>query len=182
MSRSPVVARRRLGASLKELRLGAELKLEDAANELRCSASKVSRLENGKGVPRERDVRDLLNLYGAAAREAELTQLVVDGLGDGSGSVLDQREGVEKDVVSDDTWRYQELESDAVRILTLERDFIPGLLQTEGYARALVRLFLPDLPDEQVDRFVRLRKQRQVVLERLDAPDARGLELAVVVD
>ena len=63
-SPGPVVTRRRLGGELKRLRDGPGLKLEDVARRLECSPSKISRLENGKGVPRSRDVRRHARVYG----------------------------------------------------------------------------------------------------------------------
>src|SRR6185312_10463354 len=62
-ARGPVVPRRRLGAELRALREQAGLTIEDVATELECSVSKISRLETGKGIPKGRDVRDLLERY-----------------------------------------------------------------------------------------------------------------------
>ena len=74
-SPGPVVTRRRLGGELRRLREGLGLKLEDVARSLECSPSKVSRLENGKGVPRWRDVRDMLDVYGVADGSRSLPAL-----------------------------------------------------------------------------------------------------------
>ncbi|MQA17166.1 MAG: helix-turn-helix domain-containing protein, partial [Pseudonocardiaceae bacterium] len=60
----PAIPRRRLGTELRRLREDAGLKIEAIAAELECSVSKVSRLETGKGIPKIRDVRDLLDRYG----------------------------------------------------------------------------------------------------------------------
>ncbi|MGH3672988.1 MAG: helix-turn-helix domain-containing protein, partial [Pseudonocardiaceae bacterium] len=60
--RGPVVPRRRLGAELRTLRERAGLTIDEVAKELECSVSKVSRLETGQGIPKSRDVRDLVEL------------------------------------------------------------------------------------------------------------------------
>lgn len=180
MPRSPVVARRRLGAALRDLRTAANLKLDDAARVLECSTSKVSRLENGKGVPRQRDVRDLIELYGRAGRdrEAELLQLVAESLSEGEGLVTDYRDVFEGDMVSDEASRYMALEQDATAISSFEPDLVPGLLQTEEYADAVARLFFPEHSRDERHRFVDLRMRRQEALRR---PGKDRLRLALVV-
>src|SRR5215470_10308698 len=62
--RGPAVPRRRLGSELRRLREESGLLIEDVAETLECSTSKISRLENGKGIPKIRDVRDMLGRYG----------------------------------------------------------------------------------------------------------------------
>lgn len=183
VSRSPVVARRRLGAALKGLRLDAHLKLDAAAKALDCSTSKISRLENGKGVPRQRDVRDLIELYGsdAASRQDELMQLVAEGSGDGGGLITDYRDVFDGDLISDDAQRYMALEQDARVISSFEADFVPGLLQTAAYTDALIRLFDPNLTSDQRRRLVDLRQERQKVLGGREAGQDEGLTLSVVV-
>jgi transcriptional regulator with XRE-family HTH domain len=177
--RSPVVARRRLGAALRELRSGAHLKLEDAARALECSTSKVSRLENGKGVPRQRDVRDLIELYGtgARAREDELMTLVADSLSRGEGLVTDFRDVFEGDMVSDEASRYVALEQDAAAISAFEPFLVPGLLQTVEYAEAVTELFYPDRAPDERRRLVDLRMYRQQLLRR----GREGLRFSVVL-
>jgi hypothetical protein len=81
VTRSPMVARRRLGTELPTLREAARKKIEDAADALECSTAKISRLESGKGVPRARNVRDLILLYGPKAKRDQdhLLELAEDG-------------------------------------------------------------------------------------------------------
>lgn len=180
MSRSPVVARRRLGAVLRELRTAAGLKLEDAARTLECSTSKVSRLENGKGKPRQRDVRDLIGLFGAEAREREdeLMQLVAESLSEGEGLVTDFRDVFEGAVVSNEVSRYVALEQDATAISAFEPFLVPGLLQTAEFAEAVIALVYPDRSRAERRRLVDLRMQRQEVLRR---PGKDRLRFAVVI-
>ena len=83
-SPGPVVTRRRLGGELKRLREGRGLKLEDVARRLECSPSKISRLENGKGVPRWRDVRDMLEVYGVP--DGDERDRLLDWARDGPGA------------------------------------------------------------------------------------------------
>ena len=60
MEHEPTGARRRLGAELRRLRGNADMRLDEVGRKLSCSTSKISRLENGKGIPKPRDVEDLL--------------------------------------------------------------------------------------------------------------------------
>ncbi len=86
MAHSPVVTRRRLGAELRRLRMNSSKTIEQAAEELECSPAKISRLETGRGVPKLRDVRDLLRLYGVGSDEVvyeELAELASEGQSQG---------------------------------------------------------------------------------------------------
>jgi transcriptional regulator with XRE-family HTH domain len=159
--------------------LAANCKLEDAARKLECSTSKVSRLENGKGVPRQRDVRDLLELYGPVARQRkeELLELVVESLSENEGIITDFRDVIEG-VVSSEVSRYVALEQDARSISSFEPFLVPGLLQTAEYAQSVIPLFYPDRSAEEQRRLVALRMQRQEVLRR---PGADRLKFAVVL-
>src|SRR6476660_8945125 len=78
---SPIGARRRLGAELRRLRMTAGLTLDDVAERMTCSTSKISRLETGKGVPKVPDVSELLRIYGldSDVERALLLRLVRDG-------------------------------------------------------------------------------------------------------
>ena len=86
MAHSPVVTRRRLGSELRRLRTISKKTIEQAAEELECSPAKISRLETGRGVPKQRDVRDLLRLYGVGANEVvyeEMLDLASEGQSQG---------------------------------------------------------------------------------------------------
>lgn len=168
VNHSPVAPRRRLGAELRRLREAANKSVEDAAKVLECSASKISRLETGKGVPRARDVRDLIALYGPAA-EAERERLLRwTSEGQGQGWWNDYRDVIHGELLADHLLRYVALESDATAIHAFEPEIVHGLLQTEDYTRALAELFFPDSPPDDRDRFVEFRMQRQQVLRRGD--------------
>ena len=160
----PVVPRRRLGAELRRLREESGLKIDVGAAELECSTSKVSRLETGKGIPKGRDVRDLLDRYGVTDEDRRewLMRLVHDGQRQGWWSdysdVLGQAPAAP--LLSDNFDRYVALEQDAAEVRSFEMSVVPGLLQTEEYARAVLSA-LSAADDEVTDRLVEVRIKRQ---------------------
>ena len=162
--RGPVVPRRRLGAELRTLRDQAGLTIEDVAKELECSISKVSRLETGQGIPKGRDVRDLLDRYGVTdqAYRERLMRWVRDGQRQGwwhdFSDVL--APDPEDPLVPDNLSRYVALEQDASEVRGFESTFVHGLLQTEDYARAILNT-LSTADREATDRLVELRLRRQ---------------------
>jgi transcriptional regulator with XRE-family HTH domain len=162
---SPTVRRRRLGSELRRLREAAGLTLEHAAEALECSVSKVSRMETARVLIRTRDVRDLLDLYGlpdGTERDALLT-LARDARQQGwwhsahSGAVPSWFEV------------YVELEADASAIGSYEPQFVPGLLQTADYSRAVFAQGIGVSP-EDVENSVALRLDRQRRLGAAGAP------------
>jgi transcriptional regulator with XRE-family HTH domain len=171
--RGPVVPRRRLGAELRTLRENAELTIEEVAKELECSVSKVSRLETGQGIPKSRDVRDLLDRYGVTdqARRDRLMRWVREGNRQGwwddFSDVLapDPRDPLLPDNLS----RYVALEQDASEVRGFETTVVNGLLQTEDYARAVLST-MSTADREATDRLVELRMRRQDRLYVMDDP------------
>ena len=161
---SPIVPRRRLGAELRRLREMAGRSIGDAARALECSSSKISRLETGKGVPRLRDVRDLIELYGPPARASRdvLLQLAKDGQEQGWWSSY--RDVIQGDRFPDHLLRLLALESGAGEIRMFERDVIPGLLQSEEYVQQVSVAANPDMSDVERQRFVEFRLGRQKVM------------------
>jgi Domain of unknown function (DUF5753)/Helix-turn-helix domain len=168
----PTVLRILLGAHLRRLREAQGVSREDAGWEIRASESKISRMELGRVSFKERDVGDLLTLYGlddAEERErliALARQANTPGWWHRYGDVLP-------------SWfqSYLGLEAAASLIRTYEVQFVPGLLQTADYARAVVLLGHGRARAEEVDRRVDLRVRRQTVLDRPDP-----LQLWAVVD
>lgn len=164
-SQSPTVLRIMLGAQLRRLRERKHITLEEAGREIRASHSKISRMELGRVGFRVRDVADLLTLYGVhdeGEREA-LLSLVPRAKAPGWWHNYD-------DVLPSWFETYVGLEEAASGIRNYEVQFVPGLLQTEEYARAVVRLGHADAAAEEVERRVRLRMLRQAVLTRQDPP------------
>lgn len=155
-SQGPLIPRRRLGAELRRLREEASLLLTDAAEHLDCSTSKISRLETGQGIPKGRDVRDLLSLYGLTDQRAQdrLLRLAVDG----------RRQAWWQDLnaaLTGSMDQYISLESEA----SLQRDYslsyIFGQFQTEEYAEALFSGLFPNSTSAMNDERVKLRLKRQ---------------------
>lgn len=171
--RGPVVPRRRLGAELRTLREQAELTIEDVAKELECSVSKVSRLETGQGIPKSRDVRDLLDRYGITdeAHRDRLMRWVREGNRQGwwddFSDVLapDPRDPL----LPDNPSRYVALEQDASELRSFETTLVHGLLQTEEYARAVFSA-MSTADREATDRRVELRMRRQGRLYAAEDP------------
>lgn len=172
MGRSPAAARRRLGLELKSLREGVGKQLADAAVVLDCSSSKVSRLENGKGIPRARDVRDLLELYGPVSDEqsGDLYDLAADGRGQGWWDPF--RRALDGAMVPEHLLRLVAFESDARAIRSYEPNMVPGLLQPPGYIEAVIDLYFADYAPEQRRALVEFRVKRQAVLTDSDRPIA----------
>jgi transcriptional regulator with XRE-family HTH domain len=154
-----------IGAQLRRLREERSLTRAEAGTAIRASESKISRMELGRVTFKRRDVADLLALYRVAAPErATLMARVRDANRPGWWQPY-------SDVTP--TWfqMYLGLEAAATLIKTYEVQFVPGLLQTEDYARAVVRLGHGSASHEEVERRVRLRRQRQLeVLGRPDPP------------
>ncbi len=161
----PAMPRRRLGAELRNLREQAGLKIEDIAAELECSPSKVSRLETGKGIPKSRDVRDLLDRYGVTDRQRRDRLLRWANQGQCQGWWSDYSDvlltELDDPLVSQNLERYLALEADAGRIESFEPMGVHGLLQTEDYARAILRVLVDRTGPAAVERLVQVRMRRQ---------------------
>jgi transcriptional regulator with XRE-family HTH domain len=160
----PTVQRMLVGAKLRRLRTDLGLSRDQAADHIRASEWKIHRLENGQVSFKERDLLDLLDLYGV-----EDPQEIADTLAlarDANHPGWWQHYG---DVLPAWFRAYVDLESAASLIRTYEGQYIPGLLQTDDYIRAVVHgAHLTDTT-EDVGRRVRLRMARQTVLMR-EAP------------
>jgi transcriptional regulator with XRE-family HTH domain len=161
----PAVLRILLGAQLRRLREDRSISREDAGYEIRASDSKMSRLERGRVGFKERDVADLLTLYGV--HDAEKRDAVLELARRANAPVWWHSYS---DVVHSWFEVYVGLEDGASRIRTYELQFVPGLLQTEEYARAVTVLGHQAAAPDEVDRRVELRLNRQRVLTRPGAP------------
>jgi transcriptional regulator with XRE-family HTH domain len=156
----PTVRRILVGAQLRRLREDRGITREDAGYVIRASGSKISRLELGRVSFKERDVADLLKHYGVddATQVEALLTLARDA----------NKPGWWHDY--DDVQTYVGLEESASLIRTFEVQFIPGLLQTEDYARQVTMSGRPDLRPDEVERRVGLRMKRQNILDRANPP------------
>jgi transcriptional regulator with XRE-family HTH domain len=161
----PTVQRMLVGAQLRRLRTEVGLTREEAGEAIRASEWKIHRLENGQVGYKERDIIDLLRLYGVTdpTEVAELVALAREANTPGWW----QHYG---DVLPPWFRTYVDLESAATLIRTYEGQFIPGLLQTDDYMRAVVQGAHLDEPSDELGRRVRLRMARQQLLTRDQPP------------
>jgi DNA-binding XRE family transcriptional regulator len=161
----PTVRRMLVGAKLRRLRTDLGLTRDQAGQAIRASEWKIHRIENGQVGFKDRDIIDLLRLYEVTdpAEVAEFLTLAREANTPGwwqhYGDVLP-------------TWfrTYVDLEQAATLIRTYEGQFVPGLLQTDDYMRAVVRGAHLEESGEEVGRRVRLRMARQTLLTREAAP------------
>lgn len=167
---NPIVRRRRLGTELRSLREAAEKTSEEVAEHLGCAQSKISRIENGRSPVNPGDVRLMLELYGI------------------DGSRVDQLVGLARESRQKGWWQpyasalpksfqtYVGLEAEAKLLRSYAPQLIPGLLQTEVYARAVIRTDV-GVAEEDVERRVAVRMSRQQLLTQ-----KRPLRLWALID
>lgn len=156
---NPTIRRRRLGAALREAREKARMTREQLAEELELSMSGVGRRESGRGGIRVRELRihmDVIGITDPTVR-AELEQLAREGRQRGwwtryAGSLRPSFSTL------------LGLESAAVHIMAFDTVIVPGLLQTEDYARAVMQAAVPSLDNETITRRVAIRMERQQAL------------------
>jgi transcriptional regulator with XRE-family HTH domain len=166
---APTVLRILLGTQLRRLRESRGVSAQEAARAIRGSESKISRIELGRNAVREVDIADLLNLYGitdTAEREQLLTL----------ASQANQQGWWHRyqDVLPSWFQSYIGLEDSAESIRSFDTQFVPGLLQTEDYAHAVIQL--GGFSQAETDRLLYLRKERQ----RRFA--SGGLRLQAIID
>jgi transcriptional regulator with XRE-family HTH domain len=164
-AKSPTVRKRRLCSELRRLREAAKLTCDEVGQQIECTGSRISRIESGRLGIRPGDVRELLEVYGVTGPEADALVLLA-------------REARQRGwwqaysgVMSDSLKTLVGLEAEASSILSYEPFFVPGLLQTEGYARELFRTVRPTPDAEKVHRQTELRMARQQVLVAESPPD-----------
>jgi transcriptional regulator with XRE-family HTH domain len=170
--RSPTIRRRRLGVELRRHREAAGVTIDVVADRIGCSTSKVSRIETGHTTASPSDVLNMLDIYGVGdAIKAELAQIArearLKGWWHPYSTVL--------------TGAYVGLEAAARAVRTYEQQVIPGLLQSEEYAIAMIRGARLGDSDEEIEQRVRVRMERQSLLTTDDPIDLRAvLDEAVV--
>ncbi|WP_410608520.1 helix-turn-helix domain-containing protein [Amycolatopsis sp. lyj-109] len=161
----PTARRMILGSQLRRLREEAGITRQQAGYNIRGSESKISRLELGRVGFKERDVTDLLTMYGvedATERRAFLDMVKQSNEPGWWRRFGDTMPNWFTDLVG--------LEEAAARIQIWEPVYVSGLLQIEPYARAIFSHGRPDMADERVDQLVALRMRRQKMFSRPDAP------------
>lgn len=163
---SPTSRRRRLGLELRRLREVAGLTGEDVGKQLGWSVSKVSRIEKARAAVPWSDVSDLLDVYDVDdTTRTALIQLCKDSKQQAWWQPYNDVLASFKNLAN-----YIDLESAASSLRIYTPLTIPGLLQTEDYARAIVSATWPlELTDLEIQRRVELRMQRQKIIG-LDPP------------
>jgi transcriptional regulator with XRE-family HTH domain len=158
---NPTLRRRELGFLLRQLRTERGLSIDDVAERAMFSATKLSRLETGRVGASPRDIRDLCIVYGItdAAEREQLMALAKEGK---------QRAWWQQFDLPYAT--YVGLEAEATSISDYNPDIVPGLLQVEGYARAIFESGDPTLYPAALERRIEARMRRQALLTRHDAP------------
>jgi len=160
----PTVLRILLGSQVRMLREVKGITREEAGYAIRASGSKISRMELGRVSFKERDVTDLLKLYGVDDDEAAtLVELAIEANSPGWWHKY-------SDVLPDWFQVYVGLEEAASLIRLYEVQFVPGLLQTADYARAVVQLGQPGAAPEEIERRISLRLARQELLTKPGGP------------
>nr|WP_203849376.1 helix-turn-helix transcriptional regulator [Dactylosporangium siamense] len=165
---SPTLRRRQLGMELRRLREAAHVTIDHVAERLECSGSKISRIETGQTGVTPRDVRDMLDIYSVEPEYADqLLKIAREARQKGwwqlYGDVL--------------TGAYVGLEAAADHIRSYEALVVPGLLQTEEYAQAMIHAARPDISVTEVEKRVRVRIGRQSLVTQDDP-----IDLWVVLD
>ena len=161
----PTVLRIALGTRLRRLRESSGLTTAQAADSIRATSSKISRLENGRSAARQRDISDLLSMYGVAdeAEREEMLLLARQAATPGWWQPY-------SDVLPRWLELYIGLEEAASIIRSYEVQFVHGLTQTEDYARAVIAITHTGMAPDEIERRVSLRMRRQVLLTNPRAP------------
>jgi transcriptional regulator with XRE-family HTH domain len=158
----PTVPQRALAAALERRREAAGLNSKDVAASLEWSETKVWRIETARVTVSPGDIRELARLYGLKEADTEaMVQLARQAKRPGwwKGMVQVLPEGFSV---------HLELESNATKIRTYEAQWVPGLWQTEDYARAVLKANSLTSTPEQIERQLQTRMRRQQILDRTD--------------
>lgn len=165
---NPTVRQRELSMRLRKLREERNLTVGEVAELLECSPAKVSRIETGArrvGLP---DVRDLCRIYGVSDHEvAQLTDLARRAREDGWWARYDD--------LGAEVGPYFDFEQEAKSITYYSMSFIYGPLQSDDYAKAIIRGVNPQIDDQVLKERVEARMRRHGLLERTDRPRVRVL-------
>jgi transcriptional regulator with XRE-family HTH domain len=162
----PTALRIALGGHLRRLREASGITREAAGDTIRASSSKISRLELGRVSSKERDVADLITLYGVTDVEEREILLTLARQANAPGWWREYG-----DVLPNWFETYLGLEQAASVIRAYEPQLVPGLLQTEDYARAIMLLRHLHMSHSEIERRVALRMARQAFLSQPAAPD-----------
>ncbi len=161
----PTVRLRRLSAELRELRREAKMSRDEVANRTGIDPVTVYRIETAKVRPQTRTLLTMLDTYGVtnAQRRADMVDLVRQS------TQLGWLQGYESELPEGYS-AYISFESEARGLRNYQSLFVPGLLQTEDYSRAIVVGTVPNATVDDVDRRVEARLRRQELLTARDNP------------
>jgi transcriptional regulator with XRE-family HTH domain len=163
---SPTVRQRELGLRLRELRNAKNMTVEMVAKELLCSPTKISRAETGVRRATLRDVRDLCRIYEVDPEtSAELMELARDAYQSGWWTKYDDLKIAP--LIG--------MEQSASAITSFGMYFFPALLQSEDYARAIIKGIAPKIEEKILDQRVKARMERQRLLQAARPPKYRVL-------
>jgi hypothetical protein len=158
------VPRRQLGRYLRDLRAGQRITVKTAAEKLEWSETKLWRIETGQTSLRSHDVELMCRIYAAPP---DLTQALMGLAKETKARGWWHAFG---DVIPEGFDVYIGLEEAASDLAAYQNELVPGLLQTEQYARALITADNPGVDPEEIDRRVHLRMGRQALVRRQTAP------------
>jgi hypothetical protein len=161
----PTVLRMVLGTQLRRLREASGISANDAGYAIRATHSKISRMELGRVSFRERDVTDLLSMYGVTDQKEQAAFLALAREANVPGWWHDS-----SDILPSWFESYLGLEEAASIIRSYQVQFVPGLLQTPEYAGAVILLGHEGVSASELERRVALRVNRQKLLTRQDPP------------
>jgi transcriptional regulator with XRE-family HTH domain len=164
----PPIRRRQLGRRLQQLREAAGITPEQVMTALRCTRPRITHIEQGRNPPKYLELERLLDLFGLTdqAERAELEEMRDQGSRRGWTSSYRLPKHLRD---------YIDLETDAESVRSFGLEVIPGLLQTEAYARS-THESVPGLDGKQLERWVKARLRRQL---RLQEPPALKLEVVL---
>ena len=154
-----------LGAQLRKLREANGISRESAGEAIRASHAKISRMESGRAGFKERDVADLLTLYGIRDEQEREAFLALARRADAPGWWHRY-----SDVLPPWFEMYLGLEQASAVIRTYEPQFVPGLLQTEECAHSVIKLGHPRISVDEIEQRVTLRMRRQDLLTQPNPP------------
>jgi transcriptional regulator with XRE-family HTH domain len=171
-AKPPTVRMRRLAAELRRLRNASGLSREDIEEQTAVNEVTLYRIESAKARPQKRTLLALLNLYGVTGERRDDLMEMARTAGDGQGWLRPYQSELPEEYAA-----YISFENEARAERNYQSLFIPGLLQTGDYARALIQGTVPTATAPEVERGVQARMERQ---ERLtgDSP----LELWAITD
>ncbi|OZM72598.1 transcriptional regulator [Amycolatopsis antarctica] len=165
----PELLKTQLGIELRRLREEAGFTALEACKAIEAQTPKLSKLENGNQTADPDDIAKLADFYRATPEQKEY----LVSLADAQPKRRRRRRSAQRDAVPDWFRRFLALEWDATEIRTYQIDMIPGLLQTEGYARSTIVAWEPEADERLIEKQVATRMDRQVVLKRTGRPSLR---------